>query len=776
MSSDCATQELKKPEFMRQYFDATGREYSTVHNIRCPNTAAHKQGDKNPSAKIYENANGVIVKCHGCGGSWDIFQLWQLDNGGTFKEAKGALRLRFGLDIAATGDKGKPRAKPTDTATSNEQPKPSEDTTRYLSQCFTACFERDNAGLAYLRKRGISDKTARKFEIGFDPQQGKRGAVVIPYGAGYLLRFIEPLASKTGKPIKALYEPKGATRGIFNESGALLTGGFNATPIFIVEGEIDAMSIEECGAVAISCGGTGGIGKVVKLAKQIGCGVFIPCADRDEAGDKAQTRLEKELSEIIGVHVFKGARELLIPDNADGTHLKDVNDALTADKQSFAARVADVVKKAIAQADKEEKANRPYITLLDIEEPPPEEENPRAIFRNGYLRKSGGLIFASVAGAGKSTFINQSAVHWVLGLPSFGITPVRPLRIAIIQAEDDAEELAMFRANIRKGLEGEGLGDRVDEALYKLRFYDKSFIGLTGEKFSAKLAEIQKDEHYDLVIVNPLNSYFDGDISLNADATRFFRGLIDPVIKASETECAIVFVHHAGKPPKGKDGTAWGKGAFAQYILQGAAELNNWARAVLVLTPFDNAPEYWTLTAAKRYKHIGWTDGDGKPARERVIAYSKDIVYWREPTAEEVATARTATSSTKPAETAEERAARENLELRQCVSVIVSKLTNTENGMTKSALWRWCVDEAPKQYVLFKNFNSATKDKPCNKAYENITANPQSYGVPSWRQKTDKGRTATFYGGGVAPLLPTNNAPSVSDAEADAETDGYTRK
>ena len=216
------------------------------------------------------------------------------------------------------------------------------------------------------------------------------------------------------------------------------------------------------------------------------------------------------------------------------------------------------------------------------------------------------------------------------------------------------EELAMFKANMRKGLNAEGWTDEQIRQAQSRLIFRKDFLGKMGEDFAECLKAMQRAEHFDLVIVNPLNSYFEGDVSSNADATAFFRKMIDPVIKAKDTECGMLFIHHSGKPPKGKDAALFGKGAFAQYSMQGAAELNNWARAVLVLYPFENNTEFWTLTAAKRHKPLGWTDADGKPTKDFVIAYSSDYVYWRTPSAEEITEARSSAQTTATM-TAEEK-------------------------------------------------------------------------------------------------------------------------
>ena len=795
MASDETTRLLRQAQYLRRYYADTGREYATGHNVKCPNAAKHKHGDANASARIYENADGTVVKCHGCGGTWDIFELWRMDNGGTFAEAKKALcdrygvartsgtggaNVRHGAEVhALTGD-GLPVDPARPTGNAPQTKKPDAQTQAYIDRCAVAYQSgADEAGRAYMRRRGISDETAARFKIGYDAE---RQTVIIPQGAGYMARSIKPDAEQKEK---CRYYPKGAPRVLFN-GAAMIQAAKDNTPVFIVEGEIDALSIAECGGVAVSTGGTSGTGKAVKAAQYLKRGVYVPCMDRDKAGEEAQAKLLEKFRGIGGaVYVYADAPLILLPDGVDETHAKDANEELQRDAAAFRARVADVIERARAYAETEAAKNRPYTTLADIPEPPPEESNPRALFRGGYLRKGGGLIVASVAGAGKSTFSLQCALHWVIGESCFGIAPVRPLRVAVIQAEDDTEELAMFRASMKQGLTADGFtNERIEQAL-RLLHIRTDFIGKTGTDFADALRAMQTRDKYELVIVNPLNSYFDGGISLNKDATEFFRTMIDPVIKNPDTECGIMFIHHMSKPAKGKDAANWGKGAYAQYAMQGAGELNNWARAVLIIVPFDNAPDFWTITAAKRYKPLAWRDADGKDTKDKVIAYSNGYSYWREPSAEEITAARTGTKPTH--ETEDEKKRREKEEYDKARKEMVDYLQHIPKPISKTDFYKWC-DKS------FKGFHSHTVKKsdgtkytknPCYLAFEVICDYPRENGVALHVGKYKNGREFRLYGGAVdgqtdgvtvnpaaATATPQNDfIPQTAQAATDGERD-----
>jgi hypothetical protein len=291
-----------------------------------------------------------------------------------------------------------------------------------------------------------------------------------------------------------------------------------------------------------------------------------------------------------------------------------------------------------ANADKvltelEKDCSTPFVRLADLPDPKPEADNPAALFRNGWLRKGGGAFLVAPSGVGKSTWTIQAAICWRLGKAAFGIKPVRPLRVAIIQAEDDAEEMSFFRNQIAEGLQVEcGMThEETAEALKGIALFD--FVGSAGDDFVGLLGQTMREHpEIDLWIINPFQSYFGGDISRNSEVTRFLRVGIDPLIKPANA--AVVFAHHTNKAPPPKERVGWGTDAFSQYIGAGGAELANWARAILVLMP-TGVPGVFTLAAGKRGGRLGWVDPAGAKTNTRLIAHSGDRIFWRDATPEE---------------------------------------------------------------------------------------------------------------------------------------------
>jgi hypothetical protein len=307
-----------------------------------------------------------------------------------------------------------------------------------------------------------------------------------------------------------------------------------------------------------------------------------------------------------------------------------------ADKYGNANDFAWAVN-SIARQNYRADANEAARSLDTLSDPIPEEEDPRAIFKNGYLRRGGALVLAAQAGVGKSVISIQAAYSWAIGKSFMGITPVRPLKIGIIQSEDDETEMSDFRANIRKGLIRDGwTQDEIRRAEQNIFWEDKAFLGKAGDDFIATLRIRQMAQRYDLITINPLQAYFGGDISKNQDASHFFRQGLDPIIKDPECGCALFIIHHTNKPSRDNQGNRTGFDANSAYEGAGAAETTNWARAHLNLKATGKDGSTFVLVAAKRGRKLGWRDENGNITTKKFIAYSDDIIYWRELTANEL--------------------------------------------------------------------------------------------------------------------------------------------
>lgn len=286
------------------------------------------------------------------------------------------------------------------------------------------------------------------------------------------------------------------------------------------------------------------------------------------------------------------------------------------------------------------------LSLADLVAPVQDSDNENAVLAGGVLRKGNGLMLVSLSGQGKSSFTIQAALQFAMGKPAFGLVPARKLKIAIVQSEDDPEEVAFFRDQIIGGIcETEHASqDELETAAATVLLPDAT--GKAGEAFTSWLdGFLRGHAEVDLVVINPLLAYAGCDIANPAQVGNFLRVQLDPVIKG---RCAVMIAHHTAKPGNARDrGANWGLGGFSQYFGSGGHEITNWARAILNLVPCETAAGVFALHGAKRGKRLGWVDRDGNPTLTKFIAHSANRIYWRDADPEEVEAA-TATTASKP--------------------------------------------------------------------------------------------------------------------------------
>lgn len=216
-----------------------------------------------------------------------------------------------------------------------------------MDQELTAYFEKWNKAIkgtaaeAYIKSRGITETNISRFNLGYMEHRGAK-YVVIPTGPNsYNARNIDPDASPR------YYKPKGQPSGMLNIK-ALETA---QEPVFITEGEINALSFIEMGFEAIGLGGLANLNKVIAKAKELNFQYpLIIATDNDDPGITAQEKLQ--LSE--DVFLYKVPADVLYRGQ------KDANDALLEDRKSFEEAAQKVYNEAItaqtSKADEERKA------------------------------------------------------------------------------------------------------------------------------------------------------------------------------------------------------------------------------------------------------------------------------------------------------------------------------------------------------------------------------------------------------------------------------------
>ena len=317
-------------------------------NTRKPfNCLNPEHPDRHPSMSY--DSKRQRCKCFSCGASYDIFDLIRIDYGlsedvDVFNKAYEL----YGLTIDSTQPaEKKPAAKPAEQK--------AEDFMDYYQKAQAA--RADRAAQDYLRSRGISEATAAKYWLGYDAsystfdidENGQNSfstwrALIIPTGkSSYIARNID----KPKEPEKKnRYRKKGASL-LFN-SKALYAAD---KPVFIVEGELDALSIIEAGGQAVGLGSTSNYKQLLSLLeKQKPAQPLILALDADTDGRDTEEKLAEEL---------KTLQASFYRYNLYGA-AKDANEALLLDREGFIAevraaeRAQEVELEAIAEAAKEE--------------------------------------------------------------------------------------------------------------------------------------------------------------------------------------------------------------------------------------------------------------------------------------------------------------------------------------------------------------------------------------------------------------------------------------
>ena len=296
--------------------------------------------------------DGVSWKCFSCNQGGDLFDLI----GAVEQLPDHNDQLRRALEIF--GDPGAAHNTAyththTHTHTQPQQKaapvEPAEDYSTFFLQAHDHIGETE-----YAHSRGLGDAVINRFRLGYvaewrHPKAPETVAptprLIIPTSKeSYLARDTRNLVTPvTGGP------KEGVDVNTFNDwrrygkSKVGKTHIFNlqtlktaTMPVFIVEGEIDALSIMEVGGEAVALGSTSMIrGFLEYLKENKPTQPLVIAMDSDEAGRHAAAELEKGLSALDIVYMTDNA---LSPAPA----YKDANDVLKKDRERLTAHVAEI--------------------------------------------------------------------------------------------------------------------------------------------------------------------------------------------------------------------------------------------------------------------------------------------------------------------------------------------------------------------------------------------------------------------------------------------------
>lgn len=194
----------------------------------------------------------------------------------------------------------------------------------------------------YAKDRGLSDSILSRFKIGFVEDWKHPNAPENVTGSPRLIIPVTQtsyLARDTRKDIPEYQRQYAKTKvggsNIFNGRAFIEHGD---RPIFVVEGEIDALSIMEVGGLAVGLGSTSNAKKLAELVKGKELArPLILALDNDPRGKKAQEQLEGFLQAQKTPYTVAKLTE--------GT-AKDPNEMLVRDRVAFEKLVEEAVKNA----------------------------------------------------------------------------------------------------------------------------------------------------------------------------------------------------------------------------------------------------------------------------------------------------------------------------------------------------------------------------------------------------------------------------------------------
>ena len=248
----------------------------------------------------------------------------------------------------------------TPTGTSTAKKNSSSAEKDYLS--FYSSAKLIGKGKEYAKQRGLSAATAEHFNLGYcenwkhpkapdiAPTSPRLIIPVSPYN--YLARDIrddKDIPTEQQKFKKSKAKSQEQVSWLFNAAALEQS----SKPVFVLEGEIDAMSVYEVGGEAVAIGSTAYWERFIEAVKKNKpTKPLLLSLDNDEAGQKCKQNIANALK-ALGIPY----KEI----NINNGH-KDANEALVRNRETFAALVKGAEENAenIATDAADEQAERLY--------------------------------------------------------------------------------------------------------------------------------------------------------------------------------------------------------------------------------------------------------------------------------------------------------------------------------------------------------------------------------------------------------------------------------
>lgn len=273
----------------------------------CPCCSSGTHSDKSPAFTLYpNNRDAVRWKCFSCGNGGDIIDLYGYAKKVTdWKEKVQGVADWCGYDIDKHAFKpDAPRHRIVSRPKEPSRPYYEDDPAKYaeMRQKYASRLEQfkafigDARARACLEAHGLDVEAAKRHGLAFTPEYkvGRKTypAVLIPYPGApwyYTARILDPSApAKYHRPKSELVGPTPIWDPKALDAKA---------PVVLVEGQFDAIAVDEAGQRAIALGTTGSRRLVEELRRREFCQPVIVMLDHDRAGGNGRMKLMDELKQ-----------------------------------------------------------------------------------------------------------------------------------------------------------------------------------------------------------------------------------------------------------------------------------------------------------------------------------------------------------------------------------------------------------------------------------------------------------------------------------------------
>ena len=389
-------------------------EYLTAKgiNINKPFTClSGKHEDRHPSMSY--DSQRYRVKCFSCNESYDIFDLIGLEYGLT--DTKDMMKKAFELfgetfSNNASGNQNQHKSERSTMPTNPTPPKaeqtanevkPQPDYIQFFAECHARVGETD-----YFDFRGLTKETIDRFNLGFVVSKERN---VDPEGYIEWRSIVIPTSSTSYT--KRNTNRNASSRDRVRKKGRQMPFNLqafesaNGRPVFVVEGELDAISIEQLGFPAVGLGGTSGRDEFIKWARaHRPNNAILIASDNDEAGQKMAEELHQAL-DGLGLSVKR-----VFPFG----EAKDANEALVREPFDLFYSLDHLSKEAGTIEEKYQAEHGADHLLDEFYEEVLKQSVPAVstgfkgldyVFDGGFYE--GLYIVGAVSSGGKTTYVTQ---------------------------------------------------------------------------------------------------------------------------------------------------------------------------------------------------------------------------------------------------------------------------------------------------------------------------------------------------------------------------------